>query len=64
MNWYGIGKWFSDWGRSFKKNGIQRENRYQGMGFNNYPRNHNSKKASKAKKKNRAGRKSRKGNRK
>lgn len=64
MNWYGIGKFFSDWGRSFKKNGIHSENRFQGFGRTNYPRNHKSKKSLKNKNKNRTGRKARKQNRK
>lgn len=63
MNWSGLLGFFSFWG-DFKKNGISRENRYQGYGTQNYPRNHNSKKASKKKNKNRSGRKARKGNRK
>lgn len=63
MNWGSLNDFFMNWG-SFKKNGIQSSNRFQGSGFNNYPRNHNSKKASKAKKKNRSGGKRRKANRK
>lgn len=64
MNWFdGMSRWISNWGQSFKQNGIHGKDRYRGRGMTNHPRNHNSNKSTKSIKKNRSGRKARQQNR-